>query len=290
MDEDRSFIDSDMGKAYGALLKLTNASLELTAAVPFAFAYAVKSVDESGWRLINDMFGFTAGKLYDSCKSNFENGFQTLNVFCLLESWGAFETFVEDASKAAIRRQRDLLSNSVFDKARRRVEQLQDLTDNERFERIIGIVISSQRDPLDATGNGKYEKQLGFGNIAGTVPTDLAEALMEGQQVRNVWAHNGGRADAKLLEQAPSLGYAIGEEVKITKPMLGRYLIALNTYTTIIVNRDRVQNGFAPLVCYGGQKNVFKASFDRLFPGAIMPVNLRDMSRSESDASLEPDI
>jgi hypothetical protein len=38
VDEDRSFIDSDMGKAYEALLKLTNDSLELTAAVPFAFA------------------------------------------------------------------------------------------------------------------------------------------------------------------------------------------------------------------------------------------------------------
>jgi hypothetical protein len=110
---------------------------------------------------------------------------------------------------------------------------------------------------------------------------------MEGQQFRNVWAHNGGRADAKLLEQAPGLGYAIGEEVKLSKSMLGKYLVALNTYTTIIVNRDRVQNAFAPLVCYGGEKNVFKASFDALFPGAILPVNLQDMSRAVSNGPPE---
>jgi hypothetical protein len=115
------------------------------------------------------------------------------------------------------------------------------------------------------------------------VLTDIAETLMESQQVRNVWAHNGGRADSKLLEQAPGLGYDIGDEVKATKPMLGKYLVALNTYKTIIVNPDRVANGFAPLVCYGGEKNVFKASFDELFPGAILPVKLRDMSRSASD-------
>jgi hypothetical protein len=59
---------------------------------------------------MNDMFGFVAGKLHDACTSNIDSGFQTLNVLCLLGSWGAFETFVEDASKAALPRQRELLS------------------------------------------------------------------------------------------------------------------------------------------------------------------------------------
>ena len=66
--------------------------------------------------------------------------------------------------------------------------------------------------------------------------------------------------------------------------MLAKYLLVLNTYATVIVNRYRGQNGYAPLVCYGGEQNVFKASFDELFPGAILPVNLEDISRRVSGA------
>jgi hypothetical protein len=158
-----------------------------------------------------------------------------------------------------------------------------DLGDQQRFERIIDIVIGSQRDQLDFEGNGRYERQLDLADLSGSVPPDSAEALMEGQQVRNVWAHNGGRGDAKLLQQAPNGGYEIGEKVTITKPMLGNYLLALNTYAMIIVNRYRVQRGFPPLVCYQGEQNQFKACFDELFPDATLPVSVEDMSRSAAD-------
>jgi hypothetical protein len=70
----------------------------------------------------------------------------------------------------------------------------------------------------------------------------------------------------------------------ITKPILGKYLLALNTYATIIVNRYGVQQGFAPLGCFQDEQNQFKASFDEPFPDAILPVRLQDMSRSASDA------
>jgi hypothetical protein len=279
----RSFIDSDMGKAFDALLTLTSNALELTAATQFAFPYVVRSIDEHSWRLANDMFGVAAAKLYDACKSTIDSQFHTLHAFCLLGAWGAFEDYVEAAAKAALRGRPELVyDNPAFDRATRRASTLPDLTEDERFERIISVVVSNKRNPLDAAGCGKYESQLELGDINGPIPTDLAEALMEGQQVRNILAHNGGRADAKLLQQAHGLGYAIGDEVKITKAQLGKYLVALNTYTTIILNRHRVQNGFTPLVCYQGDRNMFKAGFDALYPGAILPVNLRDLSQSES--------
>jgi hypothetical protein len=219
-----------------------------------------------------------AGRTYDACKRSIDGNYETLYVLTLLASWGAFEAYVEDAAKAGLRIRPELLSNNAFARAKRKAEELA-ADESARFEFIIDRVLGSVRNKLDENGNGKYEEQLSLAGLNGTVPADIALALMEAQQVRNVLAHNGGRADAKLLEQASALDYAIGEKVLITKLMLDRYLLALNTYTTIIVNRYRIQNGYAPLVCYGGKQNTFKASFDELFPDAILPVSLRDLSR-----------
>ncbi|MCT7656830.1 hypothetical protein [Mycobacterium deserti] len=275
-----------MGKAFDAWLSLSNDSLELTAVIPWAFAYVVESTTQPDWEHINRVMGqFNACKAYDACKRSVDSHYETLYVLTLLASWGAFEAYVEDAAKAGLRARPELLSNTAFDRAKRKAEELTDADEAQRFEYIIDRVIGSIRDRLDADGNGKYEQQLQLAGLGGTVPSDIALALMEGQQVRNVWAHNGGRADAKLLEQAPAIGYAIGDKVTITKVMLGKYLLALNTYATIVVNRYRVQNGYAPLVCYGGEQNTFKASFDELFPGAILPVNLEDISRRLSGAN-----
>lgn len=75
----------------------------------------------------------------------------------------------------------------------------------------------------------KYEKQLSLADLGGNVPDDIARALMEAKQVCNVWAHNGGRADVKLLGQAPTLGHNDQRKVAITKPMLAKYLLVLKT-------------------------------------------------------------
>lgn len=280
MDESRSFIDSDVGRAFDAWLGLSNDTLELAAATPFAFAYVVDSTSQPNWLHINTvMGGFLASKTYDACKRSIDSNHETLYVLTLLASWGAFEAYVEDVAKAGLRARPELLSHRAFDRARRRAEEMRDLDESRQFEWIIDRVIGGCRDRLDAAGNGKYEQQLSLADLGGSVPPDIALALMEAQQVRNVWAHNGGRADAALLEQAPSIGYAVSDKVTITKPMLGRYLLVLNTYATIIVNRYRVRSSYAPLVCFTGEQNEFKASFDELFPNAILPVRLEDLSR-----------
>ncbi|TQR85959.1 hypothetical protein D8S82_14365 [Mycobacterium hodleri] len=283
MSEDRSCIDSGMGEAFDSWLDLFNETLALTAAVPWAFLYVVESTKNPDWGHINKLLGgFNACKTYDVAERNIESKHQTLNVLALLGCWGSFEAYVVDAAKAGLRSRPEMLSNPVFNKAKRRAEQLADADEGQRFEHIIDKVLASIHDKLDAGGNGKYESQLALGGLGGTVPSDLASALMEAQQVRNVLAHNGGKADAKLLKQAPSLGFEIGDQVVITKQMLGKYLLALNTYTTIIVNRYRVQRGCAPLVCYGGMQNLFKDSFDQLFPDAVFPTSAKGVSGRKS--------
>jgi hypothetical protein len=262
------FLQTGVMDAFNGWLAIFNDVLELTAAVPPAFSVVVESVERANWRLLNEVLGITAGKAYDAAKHQLESSNETLYVLFLLASWAAFESFVEEIPGALIRIDPALISTPAFEKARNRADR-ENLTGSERLERIIDIVVPNQKGPLTAQGGGKYEDQLRLVGLDGEVPVDLALALMEAQQVRNIWAHNGGRADKKLLDHCTGIGVALGEKVAMTGTRLSKYTLAQNTYTTIIVNRARKLCGLQPLECHDSPSNVFKPAFDKLFPNTV---------------------
>jgi hypothetical protein len=73
-EEDGSFVESGVGKAYDAWLGLSNDALELAAVIPFAFAYVVESTTNPDWKHINGLMGrFMACKTYDACKRSVDS-------------------------------------------------------------------------------------------------------------------------------------------------------------------------------------------------------------------------
>lgn len=277
------FHHSEIGQAFEAWLTIFNDIVELTAAVAPSFTVVVESVDRADWRRLNEVLGFTAGPTYDAAKRHLASGNETLHVLFLLAAWGAFESFIESVPAAMIRIDPGLISAQVFDKARSRAER-EGLTGIAQSERVVEIAVVSQKTPLTPDGGGKYENQLALVGLDGPVPHDLALALMEAQQVRNVWAHNGGRADKKLLNQCPDIDAALGEKIAMRGDRLSKYVVAQNTYTTIVFNRARTRFGLRPLQCYGGQANIFKTSFAQLFPDAAPIHELIDTVKAERAA------
>jgi hypothetical protein len=69
------------------------------------------------------------------------------------------------------------------------------------------------------------------------IPEDLDQALTEVVALRHVLAHRAGRVDARALKQAPSLRYAEGDLVRITRADYRRYSAALRTYGEEIIRR-----------------------------------------------------
>jgi hypothetical protein len=69
------------------------------------------------------------------------------------------------------------------------------------------------------------------------VPPDLDQALTEGVALRHVLAHRAGRVDPRALTQAPTLRYADGDLVRITRSEYRRYSAALWTYGEEIIHR-----------------------------------------------------
>lgn len=272
-------LETEVWKAFDGWLLIFNNTLELAAAVPHAFKYVVDSVDGANWNHINGVLGIIAGKTYDACKNVIVEEHQTLYVLALLASWGAFESFIEEVTKAALRAEPALLAKPEFARTTRRVAD-RNLSPADSQREIIDKMINGQRGRLTEDGGGKYEEQLRLADLGGRVPSNLARALMEAQQVRNVWAHNSGQADQDLVDQAPGLQISIGETVKIDGPMIASYILAQNTYVTIILNRFRTKHGLPPIECHQSA-NMFKASFDRLYPNAVSAYELQKRVKAE---------
>ena len=112
-----------MIEAFDAWITIDNDILNITAAVPPAFNVVVESVDRPDWRLLNDVLGLRAGDAYDAAKRQLDNANETLYFLCLLASWAAFESLVEDGSAALIRTDRALIDLPGFDKARTRADR-----------------------------------------------------------------------------------------------------------------------------------------------------------------------
>jgi hypothetical protein len=276
-------LETGVWQAFDGWLTIFNDTFELAAAVPHAFEFVVESVTRPNWFLTNDILGgFIACQTYDACKSVIERKHETLYVLCLLASWGAFESFIEEVAKATLRTDLALLTKPEFARTTRKVAD-KNLSEEVSREEIIDNVVNGQRGPLTEDGDGKYEEQLRLADLGGDVPRDLAKTLMEAQQVRNVWAHNSGRADQTLIDQAPELETQIGQKVTIDLMMLGRYILALNTYATMILNRFRNKHGLPAMECHGGV-NMFKSSFDELYPDAIHPYELQKRVKAERSA------
>jgi hypothetical protein len=69
------------------------------------------------------------------------------------------------------------------------------------------------------------------------IPPDLDQALTEIVALRHVLAHRAGRVDSRALRQAPTLRYADGDLVRITRAEYRRYSGALWTYGEEIIHR-----------------------------------------------------
>lgn len=280
------FLNSEVATAFNSWVRLSADIIGLTGTVYRAFDLVVESVDDGNWDTLNRILGWDAPLTYDNAKMHRQSGNQTLHVLTLLASWGVFETLIEDACLAMVRTDPSIIDSDVFKPGHKRADK-QDIPGDERNEFVAEFVIAQQRGPLTAEGGGKYEEQLSLVGLGGQVPPDLAEALMLIQQVRNVWAHNGGRADKKLLDRCAGFDAQLGEMVEISQEQTLDWIVAINTYAHLVLCRYRVKNGLPAISCYRGEDNRFKEGFDRIYPDTISPDSLQDRLRIESGGLLE---
>jgi hypothetical protein len=177
-----------------------------------------------------------------------ENQLVELNAMTLVSMLGALDALVE----GLVPRARDLL---VEHASRRVIEGAIELEPEAAaqigeqmraaLEQAVRKVVADQLGTSDAvpkgTGAKRWERVLGSARLQAPhrrpIPEDLDLALNEIVELRHVLTHRAGRVDDRALANAPSLRYAEGELVRITRDDYRRYSAALRTYGEEIIHR-----------------------------------------------------
>lgn len=169
-------------------------------------------------------------------QSEIDSDFRLLHAHSLVGIWGAVDAWVDDVVAGWLLNRPD-----CFELGDRKVKVscstvLSDPLTRTRF------VAAALRDSLGYSlrlGVTPMEEFFASVGLSGFVPSEIGDAVFEAQQIRNVYAHNGGRADERLLERCPRLGLSRGVPVPVTSDMYYGYAAAFIRYVSVVWNRGK---------------------------------------------------
>jgi hypothetical protein len=91
-----------------------------------------------------------------------------------------------------------------------------------------------------------YEWQLdaiGLGPSPDDYDQQIAENLWDMQQIRNVFAHKRGVADARLVANSPHLPFGVNDEIRIGRNAWSDFLVTAMLYADAVVRRAKREFG-----------------------------------------------
>lgn len=177
-----------------------------------------------------------------SAKRESEAGFPIVHAHSLLGLWGALECLVEDLFLATLESEPSILAEEPFRKIRLPVSMLLADSNAERLRAILSEATRASDADL-ALGVSRFERLLRMVHADGPVPSRVKDSMFQAQQIRNVWAHRGGYADARFVERCPQLGFSIGQRIDLNARRFLRYMHGFHMYGLVIMNRFLVRYG-----------------------------------------------
>ena len=133
-------------------------------------------------------------------------------------------------------------------------------------EKPVRVYLALKQKLERSSGVTKYEEILKCVGLSAQVPDDISNAVHESQQIRHIWAHRAGRADARFVRAVPHLGFSTGDVVAISNQQARDYVQAVYVYGAVVLNRYRMRQGLLPLNAGEDNEHPFKASYTSLYP------------------------
>ena len=178
----------------------------------------------------------------EKAQKEIDAGFPTVHAHSLLGLCGAFERFIEDLFIAGIASDPSLLSSESFSKVKVPLSVIYGLADEDRNRAILAEASRTAGFDL-AGGVTRFERILDLVQLGGQVPAKIRKLVFQAIEIRNVWAHRGGVADARFVETCPDSGYAVGDKIEMKTEVFMPFMYAFNMYAVVIVNRRASQEG-----------------------------------------------
>lgn len=162
-----------------------------------------------------------------------ENGFPLLHAHALVGVWGALEAWIDDACVRWIICAPDLCD---WGDRRLRVAPSELLeADEDHKAQVILAAVKSERISAQKLGVEQFESTLKVLGLGGHVPHRISEAIFQMQQIRHIYAHRAGIADATFVERCGNrLNCVAGERVAVSQSQMSEYAGAAVEYTHIL--------------------------------------------------------
>lgn len=182
------------------------------------------------------------------------------HALIVIGAWSALEAYVADFCIAVMREQPVLLDSDEIQSIKVPIAELL-VNDDDKTERVYYALAQNFGR---GAGVRRYESILKLLGLSERVPEDIRRAILKAQKIRNVWAHNAGRADSQFLKNSIVPSFELGDKVEIDGHDVNYYVDALRMYGNIITSRWRVGNGLEP--CAPPEDSPFKESYESIYP------------------------
>lgn len=211
------------------------------------------------------------GRRADHAKVLMASDFGTLHGNLLLGVWGAFEACIDDMCVAALSDAEMRRTSSVLDRLKVDLGGFLTLAEEERWPWVLDQLKRSESSSLKE-GVAQFETLLKRCGLGGTVEGTLSTLLFKVKAARNVIAHRGARADARLCSAVAEWGLAVGDPVVLSERQLKAALIGMARYVHVVVRRYSTDSpeDLEPAVTYQDLLDRFLTRTTSAFPGTSL--------------------
>ncbi len=173
-----------------------------------------------------------------------ERGYPLLHAHSLVGLWATFEATVEDLLVVFLMNDPNILQQDEFAKIR---IPLRDFELLEKEERIRFLLAEFERNQSLSRKHGadRFEVLLEPFGLSGALEAGIKKDIREMHHIRNVLVHRGGKADRRIIEGCPWLGFSLGQGITVTPEAMSRYEQSLMKYAIEIICRCRRKLGYS---------------------------------------------
>lgn len=185
------------------------------------------------------------GLMARDASEEIENGFPLLHGHTLVGLWGALEACIEDVAVS-------WLSNSPSDAVARYLASVKVplgeflARDGDDRWRWVLLQIENAKGSALRKGVGQFEGVLDQIGLGGAVGDEVRDVVFFAKALRNLYAHQAGRADAKFIADCPAFDVTVGTRVPITRAQLTAAYTAMVMYVETVYARVQVALGKEP--------------------------------------------
>jgi len=168
--------------------------------------------------------------------------FRLLNAHFLVGTWGVFESALDACVIEWMVQNPGDFQWGPKDEIKMSPAVVFAANARDRAEVFLEALKKRRGTPL-SSGITRFEDLLSLVGLDGPLPAGLSDTVFEFQQVRNVYAHNGGLADRRFLDTCPYVSVAVGEPVPVRPGTADGYYHAMLAYTGVILARGWARHG-----------------------------------------------